>query len=249
MPHTLEPAAIPAIILAGGRGTRIAHLRPQTPKPLVEIGGRPFLDWLAGFLMVAGLRRFVVSAGYLADQIEDWARDRTEKAGSGQRFDVVREDTPLGTGGAILACMDAAEDWFLALNGDSVVLCELQSLLQHAGRDDIDGAIVGLPVADTSRFGSLEVDAAGVLKGFREKQPGSGLINGGIYLMRRSRLEAFRSPGAVSMETDILPGLLAAGKRILVIDAGKAPFIDIGTPETLAAADRFVADHRPMFGG
>ena len=146
-------------------------------------------------------------------------------------------------------CMDAAEDWFLALNGDSVVLCELQSLLQHAGRDDIDGAIVGLPVADTSRFGSLEVDAAGVLKGFREKQPGSGLINGGIYLMRRSRLEAFRSPGAVSMETDILPGLLAAGKRILVIDAGKAPFIDIGTPETLAAADRFVADHRPMFGG
>ncbi len=246
-PPPISPSEIPALVLAGGRGTRIAALQPNTPKPLVIVHGKPFLDWLTAYLAAAGLRRFIYSAGYLAEQIETWAAAQQDQRGFNDRFEVVREDAPLGTGGAILAGMERCGEWFLALNGDSLVLCDLAQLLMHAGREDIDGAIIGLPVADTARFGSLDIDEAGVLRGFREKQPGSGLINGGIYLLRRSRLDPFRRTGPISIETEILPALVAQGSWILVVNAGAAPFIDIGTPETLAIADRFVASHLPLF--
>ena len=238
---------ISTIILVGGRGTRIAHLRADTPKPLVMVHGRPFLDWLIFYLARAGLRRFVLSSGYKAEQIDDWAAQFPAQQAMALDFRVVREAQPLGTGGAILSCLSLSQDWFLALNGDSLALLDLGRILSLAGRADLDGALVGLAVSDTSRYGSLDVDPSGHLRGFHEKRPGSGLINAGIYLFRKASIEAFQRPGQVSIETDILPAMIGAGAKIMVVDAGIAPFIDIGTPETLAAADQFVAQHQAMF--
>ncbi len=240
---------ISTIILVGGRGTRIAHLRKDTPKPLVEVNGKPFLDWLTYFLMKSGLRKFVYSAGYRSEQIENWIEQfstQTESAGK-LSLKMVREDEPLGTGGAIFACLDHCGDWFLALNGDSLALFDLHRLTNLAGDTDIDGALVGLRVDDTSRYGSLDVAENGYLRGFHEKRPGAGLISAGIYLFRRDLIEAMLRSGQVSVETEILPELLAQGRRIKIIDVGLAPFIDIGTPETLAASDAFVSSHHAMF--
>jgi NDP-sugar pyrophosphorylase family protein len=250
-PSRLEPSRISIVVLAGGRGTRIAHLRPDTPKPLVAVNGRPFLDWLTLYIAAAGPRRFVVSAGYKAEQIAAWAvaAATTLLPGAAEplTIKVVAEASPLGTGGAIINCLGHCEEWFLALNGDSIALCDIAALAAMAGTAGLDGAIVGLPAADTSRFGSLDVGADGLLKGFREKQPGAGLINAGLYLLRRSQLEPLRRPGMISVETEVLPRLLADGRRIAVLDAGAAAFIDIGTPETLAAADAFIAGHMDRF--
>ncbi|MBY0610686.1 MAG: NTP transferase domain-containing protein [Beijerinckiaceae bacterium] len=240
---------ITTIVLAGGRGTRIAHLTGERPKPLVEVRGRPFLDWLTHYLMRAGLRDFVFSAGFKAEQIESWCAGF--EAGAQSRgeisVNVVREDMPLGTGGAVLACLDHCDDWLLALNGDSLALFDLDRLLSIAGKPNMDGAVVGLPIDDASRYGSLDVDADGYLRGFHEKRAGSGIINAGFYLLRKSLLLPHRRDGQMSMETEFLPALLQAGARLRVVDAGAAPFIDIGTPETLLAADRFIARHEALF--
>ncbi len=240
---------ITTIILAGGRGTRIAHLCKDVPKPLVEVNGGPFLNWLTLFLIKSGLRKFVYSAGYKSEQIENWIFEFTNQHITNDNIylKVVCENEPLGTGGAVFACLDHCDDWFITLNGDTLALFDLKKLSSLAGRSDIDGAIVGLRVDDTSRYGSLDIDPDGYLRGFYEKRSGSGIISAGIYLFRKDLIMSLYRTGQVSIETEILPELLLNGNRIKVIDIGTAPFIDIGTPETLAASDIFVSTHKSMF--
>lgn len=233
-----------AVVLAGGRGTRIAHLAPDMPKPLIPVAGKPFLEWLTLFLMRHGLKHFVYSTGYKADQIEAWSRAAPLP---GITTETVVEPAALGTGGAIFGCLDRCGDWFVALNGDSIALFDVERLTDFVG-EDVDCVIAGLPVDDTSRYGSLDAGSNGRLLGFREKQPGAGLINAGVYLFRKEALLPFVRPGQVSLETEVLPAMIAAGLRLAVLDVGRADFIDIGTPETLAAADAFIASRKALFG-
>lgn len=232
-----------ALVLAGGRGTRIAHLVPDMPKPLVPIAGRPFLEWLTLYLMRHGLKKFVYSTGYRADQIDAWARSREWP---GVTLETVAETSALGTGGAVFGCLDRCGEWFVALNGDTLAIFDLDLLTRFAGTD-VDAVIAGLPVEDTARYGALDVGADGNLLGFREKQPGRGVINAGFYLFRKQALLPFVREGQVSLETEVLPAMIARGNRVMVADIGHADFIDIGTPETLAAADEFVASREAIF--
>ena len=232
------------VVLAGGRGTRIAHLVPDTPKPLVPVAGKPFLEWLTLYLVRHGLKHFVYSTGYKADQIEAWTKTT---AMPGVTMETVAEPAALGTGGAIFGCLDHCGDWFVALNGDSLAAFDVTRLTAFAG-SDVDCVIAALPVDDTSRYGSLDVGEGGRLLGFREKQPGAGLINAGVSLFRKAALLPLVQPGQVSLETEVLPAMIAQGGKVLVLDAGQVDFIDIGTPETLAAADKFVASRKGLFG-
>ena len=163
---------ITTIVLAGGRGTRIAHLSGDRPKPLVEVNGRPFLDWLTLYLMRAGLMDLVYSAGYKAEQIEGWLRgfEAGKQSLGALRLRVVREDAPLGTGGAVLACLDACDEWLLALNGDSLALFDLGRLLALANEPGMDGALVGLPIDDASRYGSLDIAKKWAAEGLPRKE-------------------------------------------------------------------------------
>lgn len=232
-----------AVVLAGGRGTRIAHLLPDKPKPLAPVAGRPFLEWLTLYLMRHGLKRFVFSTGFKADQIAAWTRSLNLP---GVAMETVAEPEALGTGGAIFGCLDHCGDWFVALNGDTLAVFDLDRLTGFAGKN-VDGVIAALPVDDASRYGSLDIAEGGRLRGFREKQPGPALINAGVYLFRKAALASFVRPGQVSLENEVLPAMIAQGATIVAVDIGKADFIDIGTPETLAAADEFIASRARLF--
>lgn len=231
---------VTAVVLAGGRGTRIREIYPDTPKPMVPVAGHPFLHWLTLWLAANGPRHFVYSAGYRAEQVEAWAADSSMP-------DLTRlcrrEEEPLGTGGGLLNCLDLCRDWVLVANGDGLIMDGITDLLELRSRTDVDGGIIGVAVEDTARYGSLAVDDSGRLVGFHEKVPGHGLINSGVYLFRTARLRQIVNTGACSIEQDLFPQFIAEGANLRVVAVDHSPFIDIGTPETLDQAERFVNSH------
>jgi NDP-sugar pyrophosphorylase family protein len=227
---------VTAIVLAGGKGTRIAGLFPGIPKPMIPVRGQPFLHWVVQWLAARGVGDIVLSIGHLAGQIESWAASNP----GGLALRTALEQAPLGTGGAVVSCLDLCRDWVLVLNGDSLLEVDLAALVGRVEAAGLVGAIVGIGVEDTSRYGSLAVDGEGQLSGFYEKRPGRGLINGGIYLFRKALLAGFKTGTALSMETDIIPALLAGGAR-LAVEESPGPFLDIGTPESVVEAEAFIA--------
>lgn len=237
-----------AVVLAGGQGTRIRHLLDGRPKPLADVAGRPFLEWILRYLRRQGIRHAVLSAGYAAGQIDAFAGVTHIP---GLRLDTVTEIAPLGTGGGLVHAWRSGAPQspsILALNGDSLALAPLQPL-HDALEDGVDGAILGVRVPDGSRYGTLRHDAHGVLQGFAEKQSVKrpGLVNAGVYLFRRATLQALAlTPMPLSMETQGFPALIASGHRLRVT-AADAPFLDIGTPESLAQADAFIRDNPHWF--
>lgn len=236
---------IGCVILAGGFGTRIRHLHPTVPKPMIEVEGRPFLEWLIHFLAVQEIRDFSISLGYRGDVIESYLRKSPH---DDLVIHTVREEVPLGTaGGFLFASQKLADcDTFLVVNGDSLLLVDIKASLQSLQGVEAEAVIWGRTLADCSRYGSLSCDEQGRLKAFKEKQPGAGLVNSGIYLLPRKLLDYFSLKRPLSFETEVFPDLLSQNKMISVVST-VCPFIDIGVPEALTLASSFIRDNKSTF--
>lgn len=214
-------------MLAGGLGTRLSGVIDGLPKILAPVGRRPFLELLVDRLHEAGVTDVVLSLGHGADAVID----AVGRLRSPSRVRYVQETNLLGTGGAIAFAEDSLGlDEILVANGDTYLQGDLSAMLEPL--DAAAGELfrmAAVRVPDRARFGGVDVDASQRVKGFLEKgEGGSGLINAGLYRLRRAALPAQRA-GAYSLENDVLPELVRAGKvsaRIL-----DATFIDIGVPE------------------
>ncbi len=237
--------ALTAVVLAGGRGTRIASLYPDLPKPLIPARGEPFLHWVTAWLATQGVRDVVYSTGYLGEQIENWVASL--ESTSEVRLRCRRETKALGTGGGIINCLDLCADTVLALNGDSMLIADLGPFFARFDETGVDGVLLGLHVEDAARYGTIDIDMQGFLRAFAEKRSGPGIINGGVYLLRRDIFDRFPRSEAVSMEYDVLPQLAASGARLAVHVVSDAPFLDIGTPESVALAENFIAANLDRF--
>jgi D-glycero-alpha-D-manno-heptose 1-phosphate guanylyltransferase len=230
-----------AVILAGGAGTRIRHLLPDLPKPLAPVAGRPFLEWVIRYLRKQGVASIVVSAGFQSEKLAAFAK--------GRGVECVAETRPLGTGGGVVHALAASGDTerdVLACNGDSLVLTDLSPLMHALDDRTVDAALLGVRVADASRYGTLQVGADGALLGFAEKHPGAGLVNGGVYLFRRATVARFPAKRPLSFEYDVFPSLVFQNVKIRVVNCA-AQFLDIGTEETLAQADEFIRKNMEWF--
>ncbi|MEK7684166.1 MAG: nucleotidyltransferase family protein [Verrucomicrobiota bacterium] len=235
-----------AVILAGGHGTRIRHLLPDLPKPMAPVMGQPFLHWVMSYLRNQGIRRVVISTGYRSEVIEDFARS---KQMSNVNVQTIRESAPMGTAGgfryAAETCGEKAVAW-LVLNGDSLALAPLFPMLELLSDPRISGVLLGVKMTDTSRYGTVVQDSVGDLLRFDEKKPGAGIINAGVYLLRSSVLADFPPRAPLSFEREVFPALLARQLR-LKVSVTQAPFLDIGTPESLQEAESFIHEHRHHF--
>ena len=227
-----------AILLAGGFGTRIRALYPDVPKPMIPISGKPFLEWAMQYWMRQGVRRFIISLGHLAEVAEQYFEARPD---DGLEVVLVKEPQAMGTGGAVLFAARAAElsDPFIVSNGDSLVIADTKGAQERMTDPAVEGVVLGVRVPDASRYGSLAIGGDARLLGFREKQPGEGVINAGVYFFRRSLLERFPGKQPLSMEVDVFPSLLNGGADLRV-EAVDAPFLDIGTPESVIQGEAFV---------
>lgn len=243
---SVAPEQITAVVLAGGFGTRIRHLLQNLPKPMAPVAGRPFVEWVVRYLKRQQLSRAVLSTGYLAETVE--AHFNTHPI-PGISVTCVPETTPLGTAGGFLNAASAATNGtgaWLVLNGDSLALAPLAPMFESLSDPQIDGAILGLPMEDASRYGTLVQNEAGELAGFREKRAGSGLINAGVYLFRAALVETFPEKRPLSFETDVFPMLAERNARLKVC-VTQASFLDIGTPESLPQAEAFIREHPDSF--
>jgi len=235
----VSPEKTTAVVLAGGFGTRIKHLLGDLPKPMVPVAGRPFVEWVVRYLARQKIRQVILSTGYQAEMIERHFQPQPVK---NVHVRCVPETEPLGTAGGFLNAVRAAgtapEAW-LGLNGDSLALASLEPLFGSLADPGIAGAILGVPMADASRYGTISGNECGDLVCFNEKKPGAGNINAGVYLFRPLVLEQFPGSTRSSFETDVFPGLIERKTRIKVC-VTEAPFLDIGTPESLPQAEAFV---------
>lgn len=223
---TLSPGE--AIVLAGGAGTRLRSVLPDTPKVLAPIHGRPFLDHLLEWMSGRGIESMVLATGYAADAVEAVASKHP-----GVTFS--RESEPLGTGGAIASAFASIRgDRAWVFNGDSFCDADLASVAEATAHSPEDAWLVAVEVADAGRFGTLELDGSRVVR-FLEKtgRREAGWINAGIYILPR----ALASQARQSIERDFFPAWAAQGR--LRAARVRARFIDIGTPESLAAAESF----------
>lgn len=243
----IAPDQTTAVILAGGFGTRIKHLLGDLPKPMAPVAGRPFLEWVVRYLAAQKIRRVLLSTGYRAETVENHFAAQPVK---GVRITCVPETRPLGTAGGFLNAARGAGErpaaW-LVLNGDSLALAPLDKMICRLEDAEVAGAILGMRVPDASRFGTISTNAAADLVSFNEKKPGAGIINLGVYLFRAAALEKFPARTPLSFETDVFPALVAARAGLKVCETD-APFLDIGTPESLPQAAQFVQEHDDCFG-
>lgn len=221
------------LILVGGKGTRLGPLTRQTPKPLLDVNGRAFLDYLIENFARYGFQNFLLLAGYYGQKVKTYYLDNPI---SGVNIEVVIEKEVMGTAGCLSLVKDRLHDIFVVSNGDSFFDFNYLALADNFYESDYTGHIALRNVGNANRFGRISLGEDNrTIVAFEEKsnQPSNGgLINGGIYLFKRTILDLIdKSP--CSMETDIFSQLVKDGK--LSGSAFDGYFVDIGIPQTYSA--------------
>jgi NDP-sugar pyrophosphorylase family protein len=226
---------VSAIILAGGLGTRLRGVAPGLPKVMAEINGKPFITYLLDQLAEAEIERVIISTGYKAEIIEETVGSSYKEI----KINYSREESPLGTGGALRLASEVVDaSLCLVMNGDSFVEFDPVSLfLFHRGK----GAQITIlikRVSDINRYGAIEMNGEHEIVQFREKESasGPGFMNAGVYLIEMGILETIPDKTPCSIEYDFFPRM--TGKGLYGCEAG-GKFIDIGTPESYAQAEKF----------
>lgn len=226
-----------AIVLAGGFGTRLAHVVPDVCKPMAPVAGRPFLRFIMDQLAASGFDRVVVADGYRRDQIEEFFGGSYR----GMAVEYSPEDTPLFTGGAVKRALGRCRsDWVFVLNGDTWLDVDFASMEAVAvdSPDGVSAVIAVKRMRGFERYGTVDVDAGGALAAFHEKRPcEEGLINAGVYLLCRDALDGM--PKKFSLESDYFERVVGEGALRAAECTGG--FIDIGVPKDYELAQTMLA--------
>ncbi|MCC8195110.1 MAG: HAD-IIIA family hydrolase [Deltaproteobacteria bacterium] len=226
------------VILVGAQGTRLGARVSETPKPMLDVAGKPFLTYLIQELARFGFTRFLLLAGYRADVVSDYF-SHPGAVPEGLSITVAVEEKPMGTGGALLQASHLLDSAFLLCNGDSLCLFNHLRLTVPLEYSESLARIALMSIGHNTRYGHVIVKD-GLVTGFAERSNhnGPGMINAGIYYMRREILGAIPS-GKVSLESEVFPHL---AERKLLEGEQISPhfFIDIGIPDDLMRAQKAV---------
>ncbi|QFU93653.1 sugar phosphate nucleotidyltransferase [Amycolatopsis sp. YIM 10] len=221
---------VDAVVLVGGKGTRLRPLTLSAPKPMLPTAGVPYLSHLFSRIREAGITHVVLGTSYRAEVFEEHFGDGS---GVGLELEYVVEETPLDTGGAIRNVYDRLRaDNAVIFNGDILSGADLGALVETHRSTGADVTLHLQRVDDPSRFGSVPTDSTGRVTAFLEKTPNppTDQINAGCYVFKRSAIESIPAGRRVSVERETFPGLLEAGARVQgFVDASY--WLDVGTPE------------------
>ena len=221
-----------AVLLVGGRGTRMRPLTIDLPKPMLPTAGVPFLAHMLSRARDAGIDHVVLATSYRAEVFE-------EHFGDGRALDLtidyVQETVPLGTGGAIRNVAEqlaaGADDPVVILNGDILSGHDIAGQVSAHLAAAAEVTLHLTEVEDARRFGCVPTDAHGRVTDFLEKspQPVTNRINAGCYVFRRGVIDAIPADRVVSVEREVFPELVRSGGMVLGhLEA--AYWLDVGMP-------------------
>lgn len=220
------------LILAGGEGTRLRPLTYTIPKSLLPICNRPFLEHQLRLMRDHGISDAALLTGYLAEAFEPFA---ARMASEGISLDVVREEKPLGTAGAVRNVLDRLDDTTIVFNGDILTDLDLTALVASHRERRAAITLTLTPVADAGPYGLVPLDPSGRVEAFLEKPPPDvarrgGLVNAGTYVLEPHVLADVPPGETWSFERQLFPSLLERGESVFGF-AADAYWLDIGTPE------------------
>ena len=227
-----------AILLVGGRGTRLAPLTNNTPKPMLQVAGVPFTEHQINKARSAGITEIVLATSFKAELFEPYF-------GDGKNFGIsikyAVEEVALGTGGAIsnAAAMLEGSGPVAIFNGDVLSKHDLDGQFKFHESNGADVTLYLTQVEDARAYGAVELDDSGRVLAFNEKMenPPTNIINAGCYIFNREVIAAIPFGKVISVERETFPQLLAAGAKVFgFID--KSYWLDIGTPTALLKASR-----------
>ncbi len=232
-----------AVILVGGKATRLLPLTCNIPKALMPVLNTPFLEHVIRHLSRHQIREVILAQGYLAQPIEGYL-------GSGSRFGVklsyAVEDTPRGTAGAIKNTEKYLDDTFLVLNGDIFTDLDITAMVDFHHERKAKATIALTPVDDPTSYGLIETEPEGRVTRFLEKPSWSevttNMINAGTYVLEPDVLAQIPPQREVSIERATFPQLLEKGEPVYAYPS-EAYWIDMGTPE------KYLQLHRDLLSG
>ena len=229
-----------ALILAGGKGTRLRPLTVYTPKPIVPVVNRPFLLYQIEILARSGVTDITLSLNYQPDKIE-------EILGNGSNYGVnlrfVTEPSPMGTGGAYKFAANDSESPMIVFNGDILTDVHLEKVIDFHKKSNSDATLTLARVEDPSAYGLVETMADGRIGRFLEKPKPESLatlnintINAGIYILEPEILQLIREGSSASFEYDVFPAILEQKLNFFAYTLENEYWRDIGNPSSYLAA-------------
>lgn len=229
-----------ALILAGGKGTRLRPLTVYTPKPIVPLMNRPFVLYQLEILARAGIKDITLSLSYQPDKIEDVLGDGTD---FGVKLKFVTEPQPMGTAGAYKFAADRTRGTTIVLNGDILSDIDISKAIARHRETNADASIVLVRVDDPSRYGLVSTDEEGRVLNFLEKpapgeQSANGVntINAGIYILEPAILDLIPDSENFSFEYNVFPAILEKGFKFHAVVLENEYWRDIGNPASYLQA-------------
>ena len=226
-----------ALILAGGKGTRLRPLTMHTPKPIVPIANRPFLLYQLELLKRADVRDVILSLSYQPQKIEDRMGDGTDY---GVRVSYTTEATPLGTAGAYRNAAAFIRETTVVFNGDVLTDIDLNQVIKMHRERKASATIVLVRVPNPTAYGLVETEADGKIRRFLEKPKADEVtcdtINAGVYILEPKVLEYVPEGEPFMFEYGVFPRLLE-NKEAFYAHIHSGYWIDIGTPASYLKAN------------
>lgn len=218
-----QPIDTPIVIMAGGRGTRMAPFTQVLPKPLLPVGEKTVIEVIIDRFLDYGVRDFYVTLNYKANLIRAFFKDLAR----GYRVHFVEEDRPLGTAGSLGLLKDQLTQPFIMTNCDMVIQADYHDLLQqHEQQENQITLVVSLKNYNVP-YGVCEIANGGRLEAIREKPEFNFLVNTGMYAISPAVFDHVRTDGLFHM-TDLIAAVREAGGRVGVYPIGDRAWLDTG---------------------
>ena len=232
-----------AIIMAGGKGSRLHPYSALFPKPLMPLGDKPVLEILLHQLRAAGVTNVIIAVNHLRHLIEAFFGDGS-RFGLSIQYSV--EDRPLGTAGPMSLVLDKLEDNFVLTNGDLLTTLDIERMIEGHRSSGADATIGAYQRQLRSEFGLLEVDKEMRMVGYREKPTYQHLVSMGLYVLKRDAVRRWLVPGEY-LDMPVLMQEMTKDGLLVKCHQQDCAWLDIGRPEDFAQAQGMVEQNPAAF--